>query len=195
MYASSTVRIPSMKRLDSGITAQEKKLASSRTVVSYESYGLSPAHKNAIILVDRHTCHIQIGRICCKWLTKCAYPMLHHHVDPTLAEQLQLAPCPDSSWIALPLAYNPIPQIAAPRKKMRTLITVRQAFFQFLKYWPLFRNSQKTPLRPYVNLRKTQCQILNPSIRRMILRIRLTKMQRELRSAPADPRKQECSRL
>lgn len=55
------------------------------------------------------------------------------------------------SWIDFPLAYSPIPHIAAPMQNVAKLSAVKLIFFQFAVYLPRLRNSQKMPLNPYVN--------------------------------------------
>lgn len=47
-------------------------------------------------------------------------------------ERLQDQESPDGeSWMDFPLAYSPMPQIAAPIKKMAKFRAVRLIFFQF----------------------------------------------------------------
>lgn len=62
----------------------------------------------------------------------------------------------------MPLAYNPIPQTAAPMPKMKMFKPVRLIFFQFEVYLPQLRYNQKIPLKPYVNQEANKAE-MSPS--------------------------------
>lgn len=58
------------------------------------------------------------------------YRRILHFPDYELSAQLQLLPLPELWLMAFPLAYNPTPQMVAPRLNKKTFTKNKQVFFQ-----------------------------------------------------------------